>query len=119
MNQNNLDPIDCQVSKHHYTFQEATMSARETANLRRVGSCEPRALTAELSPAQWMAMRFARQPRLSELSESAEFQAKSRGTALQAIMALKAGGYLARQRSKADEPSVLSSPLRSAERTFN
>ena len=96
------------------------MSARETANLRWVGSCEPRALTVELSPAQWMAMRFfARQPRLPELSESAEFQAKSRGTALQAIMALKAGGYLARQRSKADEPSVLSSPLRSAERTFN
>ena len=30
------------------------MSARETANLRWVGSCEPRALTAELSPAQPM-----------------------------------------------------------------
>jgi DNA-binding MarR family transcriptional regulator len=96
------------------------MSACETVNLCWIGSCKPRTMTAKLSPAQWIVPHFfTRQPGLPELSDSAEFQAKTQGTASQAIKALKAGGYLARQRSKADEPSVLSSPSRSAERTFN
>ena len=33
---------------HYYIFHEVTMSARETANLCRVGSCKPRTMTAEL-----------------------------------------------------------------------
>src|SRR5262249_12521679 len=36
----------------------------------------------------------------------AEFQATTRGTASQAVKALEAGGYLVRQRSKADGRSV-------------
>jgi DNA-binding MarR family transcriptional regulator len=58
----------------------------------------------ELSPAQWMALRyfsransFSRNP-----SAFAEFQATTRGTASQAIKALEADGYLVRQRSKTD-----------------
>ena len=62
----------------------------------------------ELSPAQWMALRyFARANPFSRTpSAFAEFQATTRGTALQAIKALEAGGYLVRQRSKADGRSV-------------
>src|SRR5262245_17084705 len=44
---------------------------------------------------------FSRNP-----SAFAEFQATTRGTASQAIKALEAGGYLVRQRSKADGRSV-------------
>ena len=62
----------------------------------------------ELSPAQWMALRyfdranpFSRTP-----SAFAEFQATTRGTASQAIKALETGGYLVRQRSEADGRSV-------------
>jgi DNA-binding MarR family transcriptional regulator len=62
----------------------------------------------ELSPAQWMALRFfARANSFSRTpSAFAEFQATTRGTASQAIKALEAGGYLARQRSQADGRSV-------------
>ena len=62
----------------------------------------------ELSPAQWMALRFfARANPFSRTpSAFADFQATTRGTASQAIKALEAGGYLVRQRSKADGRSV-------------
>ena len=62
----------------------------------------------ELSPAQWMALRFfARANSFSRTpSAFAEFQATTRGTASQAIKALEAGGYLVRQRSEADGRSV-------------
>jgi DNA-binding MarR family transcriptional regulator len=62
----------------------------------------------ELSPAQWMALRFfARANSFSRTpSAFAEFQATTRGTASQAIKALEAGGYLVRQRSHADGRSV-------------
>ena len=62
----------------------------------------------ELSPAQWMALRFfARANSLSRTpSAFAEFQATTRGTASQAIKALEAGGYLVRPRSQADGRSV-------------
>src|SRR5258708_19226642 len=61
----------------------------------------------ELSPAQWMALRFfARANSFSRTpSAFAEFQATTRGTASQAIKALEAGGDLVRQRSEADWPS--------------
>jgi DNA-binding MarR family transcriptional regulator len=50
----------------------------------------------ELSPAQWMALRyFARANSFSRNpSAFAEFQATTRGTASQAIKALEASGYL-------------------------
>ena len=86
------------------------MSARETAELlllvgRRV---QAEGYEGELSPAQWMALRyFARANPFSRTpSAFAEFQATTRGTASQAIKALEAGGYLVRQRSKADGRSV-------------
>jgi len=55
-----------------------------------------------------MALRFfARANSFSRTpSAFAEFQATTRGTASQAIKALEAGGYLVRQRSKADGRSV-------------
>ena len=86
------------------------MSARETAELLLlVGRLvQAEGYDGELSPAQWMALRyfsransFSRNP-----SAFAEFQATTRGTASQAIKALEAGGYLVRQRSKADGRSV-------------
>ena len=94
------------------------MLAREAANLCWIGSCKPRGYDGQTQPCPVDGV-IARQPGLPERSYSAEFQAKTQGAASQAIKALKAGGYLARQRSKADGPSVLSSPPRSAERTFN
>ena len=62
----------------------------------------------ELSPAQWMALRyFARANQYSRNpSAFAEFQATTRGTATQTIKALEAGGYLVRRRSAADGRSV-------------
>jgi len=62
----------------------------------------------ELSPAQWMALRyFARANRFSRTpSAFAEFQATTRGTASETIKTLVAGGYLVRQQSKADGRSV-------------
>jgi DNA-binding MarR family transcriptional regulator len=90
--------------------EEAIMSARETAELlllvgRRV---QAEGYDGELSPAQWMALRFfARANSFSRTpSAFAEFQATTRGTASQAIKALEAGGYLVRQRSEADGRSV-------------
>jgi DNA-binding MarR family transcriptional regulator len=86
------------------------MSARETAELLlQVGRLvQAEGYDGELSPAQWMALRyfsransFSRNP-----SAFAEFQATTRGTASQAIKALEADGYLVRQRSKADRRSV-------------
>jgi DNA-binding MarR family transcriptional regulator len=87
-----------------------TMSARETAELLLlVGRfVQADGYDGELSPAQWMALRFfARANRFSRTpSAFAEFQATTRGTASQAIKALEAGGYLVRQRSKADGRSI-------------
>ena len=86
------------------------MSARETAELLLlVGRLvQTEGYDGELSPAQWMALRFfARANSFSRTpSAFAEFQATTRGTASQAIKALEAGGYLVRQRSQADRRSV-------------
>ena len=86
------------------------MSARETAELLLlVGRIlQAEGYDGELSPAQWMALRyFARANPFSRTpSAFAEFQATTRGTASQAIKALEAGGYLVRQRSKTDKRSV-------------
>ena len=86
------------------------MSARETAELLLlVGRLvQADGYEGELSPAQWMALRFfARANSFSRTpSAFAEFQATTRGTASQAIKALEVGGYLVRQRSKADGRSV-------------
>ncbi|MGB6941578.1 MAG: MarR family transcriptional regulator [Bryobacteraceae bacterium] len=86
------------------------MSARETAELLLlVGRLvQADGYDGELSPAQWMALRFfARANSFSRTpSAFAEFQATTRGTASQAIKTLEAGGYLVRQRSQADGRSV-------------
>jgi DNA-binding MarR family transcriptional regulator len=86
------------------------MSGRETAELLvLVGRLvQAEGYHGELSPAQWMALRFfARANQFSRNpSAFAEFQATTRGTASQAIKALEAGGYLVRQRSEADGRSV-------------
>src|SRR5512141_1810162 len=86
------------------------MSARETAELLlQVGRLvQAEGYDGELSPAQWMALRyFARaNPFSRNPSAFAEFQATTRGTASQAIKALEASGYLARQQSKSDGRSV-------------
>ena len=86
------------------------MSARETAELLLlVGRLvQAEGYDGELSPAQWMALRFfARANSFSRTpSAFAEFQATTRGTASQAIKALEAGGYLVRHRSAADGRSV-------------
>jgi DNA-binding MarR family transcriptional regulator len=86
------------------------MSARETAELLLlVGRLvQADGYDGELSPAQWMALRFfARANSFSRTpSAFAEFQATTRGTASQAIKVLEAGGYLVRQRSPADGRSV-------------
>jgi DNA-binding MarR family transcriptional regulator len=86
------------------------MSGRETAELLlQVGRLvQAEGYHGELSPAQWMALRFfARANQFSRNpSAFAEFQATTRGTASQAIKALEAVGYLVRQRSEADGRSV-------------
>ena len=86
------------------------MSGRETAELLLlVGRLvQAEGYHGDLSPAQWMALRFfARANSFSRTpSAFAEFQATTRGTASQAIKALEAGGYLVRQRSPADGRSV-------------
>ncbi len=86
------------------------MSARETAELLMlVGRIvQAEGYHGELSPAQWMALRyFARANPFSRTpSAFAEFQATTRGTASQAIKALETGGYLVRHRSGADGRSV-------------
>jgi DNA-binding MarR family transcriptional regulator len=72
------------------------MPARETAELLlQVGRLvQAEGYDGELSPAQWMALRFfARANPFSRTpSAFAEFQATTRGTATQAIEALEAGG---------------------------
>ena len=86
------------------------MSGRETAELLLlVGRLvQAEGYDGELSPAQWMALRFfARANPFSRTpSAFAEFQATTRGTATQAIKALEAGGYLVRQPFKMDGRSV-------------
>ena len=104
-------PTGCQVNFETLLyFEEAIMSARETAELLLlVGRLvQADGYDGELSPAQWMALRFfARANSFSRTpSAFAEFQATTRGTASQAIKALEAGGYLVRQRSPADGRSV-------------
>jgi DNA-binding MarR family transcriptional regulator len=88
----------------------AIMSARETAELLvQVGRLvQAEGYDGELSPAQWMALRFfARANKFSRNpSGFAEFQATTRGTATQSIKSLEAGGYLVRQPSKEDRRSV-------------
>jgi DNA-binding MarR family transcriptional regulator len=84
--------------------------ARETAELLLQAGrlVQAEGYDGELSPAQWMALRyFSRANQFSRNpSAFAEFQATTRGTASQVIKALQAGGYLVRQRSKADGRSV-------------
>src|SRR4029450_12898130 len=86
------------------------MSARETAEyLLLVGRIvQTEGYDGELSPAQWMALRFfARANSFSRTpSAFADFQAPTRAPASQAIKALETAGYLVRQRSKADGRSV-------------
>src|SRR5262249_45069048 len=94
----------------YYFVEEATMSARETAELMLlVGRLvQTEGYDGELSPAQWMALRyFARANTFSRTpSAFAEFQATTRGTASQAIKTLEAGAYFVRRRAKAERPSV-------------
>src|SRR2546430_15636133 len=91
-------------------FLEAIMPARETAELLLlVGRLvQAEGYDGELSPAQWMALRFfARANSFSRTpSAFAEFQATTRGTASQAIKALEAGGYLGSQPFKTDSRSA-------------
>jgi DNA-binding MarR family transcriptional regulator len=98
------------ISKRYYLTCEVTMAARETAELLLLAGrlVQADGYDGELSPAQWMALRyFARANPFSRTpSAFAEFQATTRGTASQAIKALEAGGYLVRQRSKGDGRSV-------------
>ena len=86
------------------------MPARKTAELLlQVGRLvQAEGYDGELSPAQWMALRyFARANSFSRNpSAFAEFQATTRGTASQAIKALEASGHLVRRRSKVDGRSV-------------
>ena len=86
------------------------MCARETAELLvQVGRLvQAEGYDGELSPAQWMALRFfARANQFSRNpSALAEFQATTRGTATQTIKLLEARGYLVREPSKADRRSI-------------
>src|ERR1700686_3420995 len=88
--QNYRYAIGCQVNfETLLCVEEAIMSARETAELLlQVGRLvQAEGYDGELSPAQWMALRFfARANSFSRPpSAFAEFQATTRGTATQAI----------------------------------
>src|SRR5256714_13007018 len=95
-------------------LEEAIMSARETAELLLlVGRLvQAGGYDGELSPAQWMALRFfARANSFSRTpSAFAEFQATTRGTASQAIKALEAGGDLVPQRTQGGGGGVTPRP---------
>src|SRR5437870_11470571 len=100
--QNYLHPIGCQVNFETLLYgEEVIMSARETAELLlQVGRLvQAEGYDGELSPAQWMALRFfARANSFSRTpSPFAAFQATPRGTATQTIKALEAAGSLVRQ----------------------
>ena len=86
------------------------MSARATAELLLQAGrlVQAEGYDGELSPAQWMALRFfARANPFSRTpSAFAEFQATTRGTATQAIKALEASGHLVRRPFKTDGRSV-------------
>lgn len=86
------------------------MEARETAEilLQLARQLHTDGYQGELSPAQWMALRFfARANSFSRTpSAFAEFQATTRGTASQVIKGLQQAGYLVRKRSKEDARSV-------------
>ena len=86
------------------------MSARETASLllQAARIVQAEGYDGELSPAQWMALRFfASANRFSRTpSALSDFQSTTRGTATQTIKALVANGYLRQQKSKADGRSV-------------
>src|ERR1019366_3213307 len=104
-------PIGCQVNFETLLYlKEAIMSARETAELLLLVGRVVQAdgYDGNLSPAQWMALRFFSRANSFSRTPSAfaEFQATTRGTASQAIKALEADGYLIRQQSKADGRSV-------------
>src|SRR5262249_54075460 len=103
-------PIVNLISKRYYFCLVATMSARETAELLLLAGrlVQTGGYDGKLSPAPWMALRsFAPAHTFSPTpSAFSEFAATPPGTASQAIKALEAGGYLVRQRSKADGRSV-------------
>ena len=86
------------------------MSGRETAELLLLLGrlVQAEGYNGDLSPAQWMALRFFARANSFSRSPSAfaEFQATTRGTATQTIKALETGGYLGRQRSEVDGRSV-------------
>src|SRR5260370_19205751 len=86
------------------------MCARETAELLvQVGRLvQAEGYDGELSPAQWMALRFfARANQFSRNpSAFAEFQATTRGTATQTIKSLEAGGDLGREPAEAGMGSI-------------
>ena len=86
------------------------MSARETAALllQAARIVQAEGYDGELSPAQWMALRFFASANLFSRTPSAlaDFQSTTRGTATQTIKALVVAGYLRQQKSKSDGRSV-------------
>src|SRR6266478_5324499 len=99
--QNYLHPIDCQVNFETLLYaEEAIMSARETAELLlQVGRLvQAEGYDGELSPAQWMALRFfARANPFSRTpSAFAAFPAATCGPAIHDFNGLHALGYLVR-----------------------
>src|SRR5260221_13179729 len=82
-------------------LEEAIMSARETAELLLlVGRLvQAEGYDGELSPAQWMALRFFAPANSFSRTPSAfsEFQTTTHGTAKQAIKGLEGGGDFGRQ----------------------
>ncbi len=98
------------MRKATITSRKAINSTRETAELVLLLGrlVQAAGYHGELSPAQWMALRYFdhANPFSCTPSAFAEFQATTRGTASHAIKALETGGYLVRQRSKTDGRSV-------------